>query len=195
MKKTLKTGDFILFNTHSDNFLFKIFDMAIRWWTATPFTHCGFVIVNPPWAPVDTYVWDSSLHDFPDPSDKKIKFGVALVPFEHYHKTKSDLYVRKPQDNKTYDLFTTELVQNIHDKVYNDPYDTNIGDWVRGALKIQHESSDKKFVCSSFLQFILTQAGTLEKSKLMPSPGDFSQQNDNKVCKWIYSYKKEIMLS
>ncbi len=101
MKKTLKTGDFILFNTHSDNFLFKIFDMAIRWWTATPFTHCGFVIVNPPWAPVDTYVWDSSLHDFPDPSDKKIKFGVALVPFEHYHKTKSDLYVRKPQDNKT----------------------------------------------------------------------------------------------
>lgn len=194
-KEILQTGDFILFNTHSNNVFYQLFDMVIRWWSATPFTHAGFVIVDPPWAPKGTYVWDSSKHDFPDPSDNKIKFGVALVPYEHYHKTKSDLYIRKPVDTETYKLFTPTLMQKIHDKVYNDPYDTSVGDWVRGALKIKHKISDQKFVCSSFLQYILIQAGVLEKSTLMPTPGDFSEENDNKICKWIKKYNKEVKLS
>ena len=195
-KQELKTGDLILFNTHSQNVFFSCIDTAIRWWSSTPFTHCGFVVVDPPWgAPAGTYIWDSSYHDYPDPADKKIKFGVALVAYDDYQRSRSELYVRKPVDEKTYELFTPKLLQEIHDMVYGKPYDTSVQDWVMGALKISHKMTNKSFVCSSLLQYILTKAQVLEPSTLMPTPGDFEKQNDNKLCKWKKKYKKEIRIS
>lgn len=193
----LKTGDLVLFESHSGNCLMRSFDNIIRWWTGEPYSHCGIIIVDPPWEQKtnkrNVFVWDSSLHDIADPIDKKIKFGVALVPFEHYYKSGDILYIRKPENTLIYNYFSDEFLEQIYNQVYHDPYDIRPGVWLEGMLQIPTYTTDTTtFWCSAFLQYILTSAGILQKTSIRPSPGDFAYDRDGKTCKWIHKYKKEV---
>jgi len=112
MAETLKTGDIILFNDEPKcGSILVVLDWAIRWWTGSPYSHAGLVVVNPPWPGrkkgeiepwscrkkdeieykkgeknylEGTYIWDSSYHNHKDPQDGRIKFGIALVPIGQY---------------------------------------------------------------------------------------------------------------
>jgi len=163
---TLRTGDILLFNEHPNSCLFSCIDSCIRWATNSPYSHAGIIIVDPEWAPQGTYVWDSSNHVHPDPQDHKIKFGIALVKLQDYLNNidgTQQLYKRSPVDPKTYELFTPEKLNSLHDSVYGKHYDTSAGHWLAGMVHAHIPRSTKTFFCSAFVSFTLTQMGILHE--------------------------------
>ena len=188
----LKTGDILLFNEHPDNWLMATIDSTIRCFTRSQYSHAGLVVINPPWAPEGKYIWDSSKHNIPDPSDNKIKFGIALVPLEHYlDKTtgRQQLYVRRPLQSDTYKLFSDVFLSKLHDKVYGKHYDLTFSHWLAGFLHILIPRSTETFFCSAFVSFALVSAGILSKKTdwTIISPAQLSSENDDHLH-WLLNY-------
>lgn len=194
-RNDLKTGDLMLFVEHTQNCAMRVVDNVIRWFTKSKYSHVGIVIVNPPWAPKDIYVWDSSRHNIPDPQDNKIKFGIALVPITHYESEPgSTLYIRKPIKQSTYRLFTTDFLAKLHNDVYGKHYDLTIGHWLAGYLKVLIPRSTKTFFCSAFVSYTLVQAGILDEwtDWTVVSPAQLSSENDQNLG-WIHKYGPDTL--
>lgn len=187
----LRTGDIILFNEYSNNCLFSHVEAAIRYFTNSPYSHVGIVIVDPPWAPKGTYIWDSSVHAHPDPQDNKIKYGIALVKLEDYLENmdgKQQLYKRSPIDPKVYERFTMEKMKKIHDAVYGAHYDFNVGHWLAGMLHMLIPRTTKQFFCSAFASYVLTEVGILapDTDWTVVSPAMLSHHG--KRLNWLEAY-------
>lgn len=202
----LKTGDIILFNEQPKcGSIFVFIDWAIRCWTGSPYSHAGLVIVDPPWTCGQqlrgTYIWDSSQHLHKDPTDDKIKFGIALVPIQEYLHDASQkhqrLYKRSPKDTTTYDLFTKEKLLEIHDKVYGKGYDTKIGHWLATMLHILVPRTDTTFFCSAFVSYALTTVGVLAENTdwTIVSPADLSSNGKNEDLHWRHGYTDDELFS
>lgn len=189
----LRTGDFLLFDEHPTNCLMSTLDFVIRCFTSSRYSHAGLVIVDPPWAPKGTYVWDSSKHNVPDPQDKKIKFGIALVPIAHYldqSRGRQILYKRSPIDPRTYEIFEDpSFLKKLHDNVYGKHYDLTLGHWFAGLMHILIPRTTKEFFCSAFVSYALTQAGILQEDTdwTIISPAELSSDNDMNIP-WVKSY-------
>ena len=187
----LRTGDIILFNEHPTNYLMAILSAIIRCATGSEYSHAGLVIVDPPWAPSGIYIWDSSKHSTPDPQDKKIKFGIALVRLEDYLKTegKHQLYKRSPLNPATYDLFTTDRLKKLHDNVYGKHYDLSIGHWMAGLFKVLIPRSTNSFFCSAFVSYALVSVGILSEYTdwTVVTPSLLSSKNDD-MLNWLIPY-------
>lgn len=162
--KKLRTGDIVLFNEYSNSCWLSYVEAAIRCCTNSIYSHVGIVLVDPPWAPAGTYIWDSSRHMHPDPQDNKIKFGIALVPLDEYVNIKTSrqqLYVRSPVDPAVYDRFTPEKLSEIHDAVYGKHYDLDLGHWLAGMFHTLIPRTTDRFFCSAFASFFLAKCGVL----------------------------------
>ena len=187
----LRTGDIILFNEYSNNCIFSYVEATIRFLTNSPYSHVGIVIVDPPWAPKGTYIWDSSVHMHPDPQDNKIKYGIALVRLEDYLENidgKQQLYKRSPKNPEVYKRFSIEKMQKIHDDVYGKHYDFDIGHWIAGFFHILIPRSTTQFFCSAFASYVLTQVGVLSPDTdwTIVSPDMLSQ--NGKRLEWLEEY-------
>ena len=191
----LRTGDIILFNEHPNSCLMAMLSAIIRCATRSEYSHTGMVIVDPHWAGKGTYIWDSSKHSIPDPQDKKIKFGVALVRLEDYIKTdgKRQLYKRSPVNPAVYDLFTQPKLEKLHDNVYGKHYDLSIGHWIAGFFKVLIPRSTESFFCSAFVSYALVQVGILSEFTdwTVISPSLLSSKNDDKL-NWLIPYGPDI---
>lgn len=193
----LRTGDIILFEEHSSSAFASFVDRVIRCFTKSKYSHTGIIIINPTWAPKGTYIWDSSKHTVPDPQDDKIKFGIALVPLQHYkNQTGMTLYKRSPIDPETYKLFTTGFLKALHDDVYGKHYDLTFGHWLAGFLKVLIPRSTKTFFCSAFVTYALVQADILDEwtDWTVISPGQLSEINDDHLI-WNHKYGPETVYS
>lgn len=192
----LKTGDFLLFEYHPKPFFLATIDSAIRCFSHSKYSHAGFVIVDPPWAPKGTYVWDSSYHFHPDPQDNKIKFGIALVKINDYINLngKEFIYKRSPADPNIYKLFNKKFLQTIHDKVYGKHYDLTISHWLAGLWHIIIPRTNQEFFCSAFVSYILTQAGILNQNTdwSIVSPAELSSENDDNMP-WVKHYGPDTL--
>lgn len=193
----VKTGDIILFSEHPYAGFMACIDWAIRWWTNSPYSHAGIVIINPPWTKEGTYIWDSSKHIHKDPEDGKIKYGIALIPIEDYISDavgKQKLYKRSPIDPKTRDLFDRDSLMRIHNKVYGCHYDNAIGHWLAAMVHILIPRTDKTFWCSAFVSYTLTELGILDKDTdwTIVSPANLSE---NGPLKWNKEYGKDTLFS
>lgn len=187
----LRTGDIILFNEHPKGCLMATFSAIIRCATGSDYSHAGLIVVDPSWAPKGTYIWDSSKHSLPDPQDKKIKFGIALVRIEDYLKTdgKRQLYKRSPVNPATYDLFNTKILEELHDNVYGKHYDLSIGHWLAGLFNVLIPRSTKTFFCSAFVSYALAKVGVLSEYTdwTVISPSLLSSKNDD-YLNWLVEY-------
>jgi len=84
-KYDLKTGDILLFDGNSKNWLFKIFDGLIKYFTNSDYTHIGMIIKDPKFLNKELkgyYVWESGTEKQPDPQDNMKKLGVQITPLE-----------------------------------------------------------------------------------------------------------------
>lgn len=190
----LQTGDILLFNEYPRKCMFWWIDWCIRWCTNSPYSHAGLVIVDPEWAPQGTYVWDSSKHVHPDPQDKKIKFGIALVKLEDYLNDidgRQQLYKRSPKDPEVYKRFTPEKLRELHDRVYGKHYDLNPRHWLAGLVHSLIPRSTKEFFCSAFVSYALTEIGVLHADTdwTVVSPAMLSANCDR--LDWLCPYTKE----
>ena len=118
-----------------------------------------------------------------NPQDNKKKIGVQITPFvelyEKYKKTGSKIYIRKIGDNNN---ITDEKLKQIHDVVYDKPYDINVFDWILAFFRrdVFPQKTDR-FWCSALVGYIFTMIGVLKKDTdwSIMYPSDFALDGEN----------------
>ena len=146
------------------------------------------------------YIWESSWEGKPDPQDGKIKLGVQITPFDeiyqHYKEKKSSIYVRRVNCNP--ELFNDSKLKEIHDVVYNKPYDIVPKDWLEA---IERKDSDPqktdRFWCSALVGYIYTKCGILDSDTdwSILRPSDFSVDGENlRLSKDIHLSKTQTRI-
>ena len=187
-KYDLKTGDILLFDGNSKNWFFKIFDGLIKYFTDSDYTHIGMIVKDPKFLNKELkgyYVWESGTEKQPDPQDNMKKLGVQITPLEEiinsYLDNNGKIFYRKIDCHL--DTFTKEKLKEIHDVVYNKPYDVNPIDWINAALKRKgkHPQNTSTFWCSAFVGYIYAELGIIDSSTdwTILSPNDFSETDEN----------------
>ena len=200
--ENLNTGDILLFESNSKG-LFGLLSSLIKLGTSSNYTHVGMVLSNPTFINEDLkglYLWESVYDGKPDPQDGKIKLGVKLTPLEQvFNEYKNGhIYLRKIKFNcsnsklKNFkdfvnnisrrNVFNKEKLLEIHNVVYDKPYDIVPLDWLEALFN--YDSNPQKisrFWCSALLGYIYTKLGILKKntdwSKMKPC--DFSEDLEN----------------
>ena len=175
----LDTGDLLLF-CNNDSW----FTQLIRYGSHSDYTHVAMILKDPEFIHPSlkgTFVWESSWEGKPDPQDGKIKLGVQITPLQEiidsYHD--KNIYVRKLVKGK--DKMTSESLRDIHQVVYDKPYDVLPSDWIEALFR--KDSSPQKtnrFWCSALVGYIYTKSGILEPDTdwSILSPNDFSLTAD-----------------
>lgn len=178
----LKTGDLILFNNQGGG-LFGFFTSLIKWGTHSNYTHIGMILKDPHF--IDntlngTFVWESTYDGEKDPQDGKIKLGVKLTPIDDALNTNRNIYIRKiicPDNTFNYDKLT-----EIHNIVYNKPYDIVPTDWIEALFRVDSKpQKTSRFWCSALVGYIYTKCGVLNENTdwSILRPSDFSLDGEN----------------
>ena len=179
----LKTGDLILFNNKSGGIL-GCFTSLIEYFTHSDYSHVAMVIKNPDFIHPSlkgTYIWESSYEGKPDPQDGKIKLGVQITPL-HEALNNYNGYVFLRRINCHRDTFNNKILSEIHEIVYNKPYDIVPKDWIEAIFrKDDNPQKISRFWCSALIGFIYTKCGILknETDWSILRPSDFSLDGEN----------------
>lgn len=197
-KLKLKTGDLLVCDDlqHDDWGLFSWF---IKFFTKSDYSHVGLIVVDPEMtnpALKGIYVWTSGTSDVPDAEDGKKKFGVQFVEFEEFLKTYGGkIYLRRlkcESEEQYHKIFNIDVLREIHQVVYDKPYDTVVADWIEAyCQKDNKPQKTSRFWCSALIGYIYTKL-TLLKSDLdwsILTPSFFS--NENKSFSMLHGAKLE----
>jgi hypothetical protein len=175
----LDTGDLLLFS-NNDGW----FTQLIRYGTHSDYTHVAMILKDPEFIHPTlkgTYVWESSWEGLPDPQDVKIKLGVHITQLQEiinsYHD--KNIFVRKLIKPK--DKMSASILGDIHQVVYDRPYDVVPTDWIDALVgKDNMPQKTDRFWCSSIVGYIYTRCGVLDSETdwSLLSPNDFSLTSD-----------------
>jgi hypothetical protein len=186
LKNTLKTGDLLLCDDLAYG-SWGLFSWLIKFVTKSDFSHVGMIVKDPDFTETPlkgTFVWTSGISNVPDPEDKTKKFGVQFIPFDHFIQTYGGkIFLRRIEfehNEEYYSIFETNKLKQIHQVVYDKPYDLVITDWIEAYCKKDpNPQKTNRFVCSAFIGYIYTQLTLLSEdtdwSILYPSY--FSSEN------------------
>lgn len=187
----LKTGDLLLFNYESSDF-FGWFTKMIKWGTHSNYSHIAMVLKDPQFEDTPPlkglYVWESSYEGKPDPQDNKIKLGVQVTPLKvilDAYKDKGHVFLRQLKSEKNNNgeyFFTNTTINNIHNTVYDKPYDIVAKDWINAFFKRDSEpQKTSRFWCAALVGYIYTKVGILDKDTdwSILTPNDFSLSGEN----------------
>lgn len=174
-----QTGDIILFSYSGK----KCLDNFIKYFTKSELTHTAMVIHNPPWREdlKGYYLLQSNRGGIDiDAEDHEKKLGVELTRFEDVLNYNGKIYWRHIVVERN-DTFYKKL-KEAHSKVHNRPYDMNLLDWIKGALKIEIGDTQKMktFWCSALVSFMLVELNLLDKETdwTLVSPAELSSNED-----------------
>ena len=184
--RPLKTGDLLLCDDLAYG-SWGVFSWVIKFMTKSDFSHVGMIVVDPEFTTTPlkgTFVWTSGISDVPDPDDNTKKFGVQLVPYDHFIQTYGGkIYSRRitfDSDDEYNRIFNTDALKEIHRVVYDKPYDMVITDWIEAyCKKDRHPQKTSRFFCSALIGYIYTKLtlfdATVDWSILYPN--FFSTEN------------------
>ena len=196
----LNTGDILLFVSKPVKHpLMKLFDTMIQKTTKSPFTHTALVLKDPTFISptlAGLYVWESSWEGSPDPQDGKIKLGVQITPlYEMLGKFQGDVYVRRLIKGK--ENITTEILMNIHNVVYDKPYDTHVPDWLAAWFRkdICPQKTDR-FWCSALVAYFMVQFQFIDSGIdwSIVRPADLSSSSQYLSWKPCCKYSDDIFV-
>ena len=178
-----KTGDLLLFNNQSKDYLGWFTDL-IKWGTHSNYTHVAMILKDPTFIHPSLkglYVWESTYNGYPDPQDGKIKLGVQITPLlECLNIEDRYVYVRTLQCPKN--TFNDKILTEIHNTVYDKPYDIVPSDWIQALFKVDtNPQKTSRFWCSALIGYIYTKCGILNKNTdwSILRPSDFSLDGEN----------------
>jgi len=165
---TFETGDIILFSNN-----YSLWDITtwpsfiVEYFSNSKYSHIGMILKDPTWLNkklTGIYLWESVPDNTIDPQDNKKKLGVKLTPITEIFKSKTEkLFLRKLINKKN--KLNPEVLQKIHESVYDKPYDLNIIDWIDVYYKIQlNKPTIDRFFCSAFIGFIYYQSNIINKN-------------------------------
>ena len=192
--ETLKTGDILLFSGHTKGAMQYFSDM-IKYGTHSNYSHVAMVLKDPTYFNLSLkgiYLWESGWEGKPDPQDNNIKLGVQLTPLNEIMENfkGSKIIVRPISSNKN---FTDEKLKEIHEVVYNKPYDIVPKDWI-GALFREDSDPQKtnRFWCSALVGYIYTKCGIIKPDTdwSILRPSDFSLDGERLAFINGYSLSK-----
>ena len=190
LKNRLKTGDILLCDDLQYG-SWGIFSWFIKFMTKSDFSHVGMIVVDPDFTDIPlkgTFVWTSGISNVPDPEDKTKKFGVQFIPFDHFIQTYGGkIYLRRIEFSNSeeyHKIFNNDRLKQIHQVVYDKPYDIIITDWIEAyCKKDNHPQKTSRFFCSALIGYIYTQLNLfddrLDWSILYPNY--FSSENKSLV--------------
>jgi hypothetical protein len=186
LKQTLKTGDLLLCDDLQYG-SWGLFSWVIKFITKSDFSHVGMIVKDPEFTETPlkgTFVWTSGISNVPDPEDKQTKFGVQFIPFDHFIQTYGGkIFLRRIhfQDPEEYNtIFNTNNLKQIHQVVYDKPYDVIITDWIEAFCKKDPKpQKTSRFFCSALIGYIYTKLTLLEQNTdwSILSPSFFSSEN------------------
>ena len=118
-----------------------------------------------------------------DPQDGIIKLGVQITSIKDVkkHFENCDIYLRRPKVPSPFFFKGKEKkFKEIHDKVYNKPYDLVPSDWFGAAFKKNITPTTNRFWCSALVGYIMRELGILSFNTNFTSlsPGDFSIESN-----------------
>ena len=180
----LKTGDLLLFCGHETGIL-QYFSWMIKYCTHSNYSHVAMIIKDPDFVEPNLkgiYVWESGWEGKKDPQDGKIKLGVQITPLQEIIKDfgKSITIVRKIHCNP--DSFSSEKLKEVHQVVYDKPYDIVPKDWIEALIKKDPDPQKiSRFWCSALIGYIYTKCGILDLKTdwTIMRPSDFSVDGQN----------------
>lgn len=186
LKNTLKTGDLLLCDDLAYG-SWGLFSWLIKFVTKSDFSHVGMIVKDPDFTETPLkgiFVWTSGISDVPDPDDKTKKFGVQFIPFDHFIQTYGGkIFLRKIEfehSEEYYSIFDTNKLKQIHQTVYDKPYDVVITDWIEAFCKKDpHPQKTSRFFCSALIGYIYTKLNLLDNNTdwSIISPSFFSSEN------------------
>lgn len=188
----LQTGDILLFSSH-----YSFIDIILKFFTFSRFTHIGIILKDPIYINENLtgyYLLHSGFETEPDAEDHKRKYGVQITDLnfifkEALEKNTARLFVRKLKAERD-DAFHAKI-KDIHDKVYNKPYDIHPLDWIIAELELQtndelpliHGHHKDRFWCSALVAYAYVQLDYLDKH--IPwsfiAPNQFSSNDKHKL--------------
>lgn len=195
IKDDLKTGDIILFDSRK-KFPLSLLDKCIKYFTHSNYNHIAVILRDPTFMDKKNncgkenlkglFVWESSFESNPDPQDGKVKLGVELTPFDEVLKNSGGTaFIRKLNcsEEKYKETFTEAKLSEIHNLVYDKPYDVNPIDWIKAIFRINFQPQNTKtYWCSALVGVIYSKLGII-KSNIdwsMMRPSDFSLEDKQK---------------
>jgi len=205
--KTLKTGDIILFGGKRNySSWISFFSSFVKYTTSSFITHVGFVLKDPTFLNKSLkgiYLWESSWEGTPDPQDGKIKLGVQITPLEEIIKDSKKLnitlLVRRINYKNKQNPFTNDKLKEIHNIVYDKPYDIVPKDWINALLRRDNNpQKTNRFWCSALVGYMYTKCGILDQNTdwSIMRPSDFSLESEDLKFREDYSLElSEIKLN
>lgn len=203
----LQTGDILLFSSH-----FSFIDIILKFFTFSKFTHIGIILKDPVNINENLkgyYLLHSGYETQPDAEDHKRKYGVQITDLnfifkEAFENKKSRLFVRKLKTERD-DAFDYKI-KEIHDKVYNKPYDIHPLDWIIAELELQtddgvpliHGHHEDRFWCSALVAYAYVQLDFLDKHIQWSfiAPNQFSSKDKHQLTfQCILDNDQEIALT
>ena len=191
----LKTGDLILFTGHTHGWL-KYFSSMIEYSTHSNYSHIGMIIKDPSFISPSlkgTYVWESGWEGEKDPQDGKIKLGVQITPLKEILENFSESKIIIRKVNCPPLTFTNKILNEIHNTVYDKPYDIIPKDWVEALFRKDGEpQKTDRFWCSALVGYIYTKCGILKEDTdwSILRPSDFSLDGEMLNFNDTYSLDK-----
>ena len=186
LKNTVKTGDLLLCDDLAYG-SWGLFSWLIKFVTKSDFSHVGMIVKDPDFTETPLkgiFVWTSGISDVPDPDDKTKKFGVQFIPFDHFIQTYGGkIFLRRIEfehNEEYYSIFETNKLKQIHQVVYDKPYDVVITDWIEAFCKKDpNPQKTSRFFCSALIGYIYTKLNLLDDNTdwSIISPSFFSSEN------------------
>ena len=180
----LKTGDLIFFTGHTQGWL-KYFSSMIEFTTHSNFSHIGMIVKDPTFISPSlkgTFVWESGWEGEYDPQDGKIKLGVQLTPIHEILNNFKNSKVIVRTINCPENTFNDEKLTEIHNTVYDKPYDIIPKDWIMAFFRKDDEpQKTDRFWCSALVGYIYTKCGILKENTdwSILRPSDFSLSGEH----------------
>lgn len=204
IKKELKTGDLILFDSRK-SWPLNWIDKGIKFFTNSNYNHIGMVLKNPTFLAElhncdktlfeGLFLWESSFEAEPDPQDGKVKFGVQVTQFDQALKNNGGtIYIRKLEcsEEEYKDKFTNENLSNIHKLIYDKPYDLNLFDWIKALFRVNNNpQKENTFWCSALVGIIYSKLGVIDSNLdwTIMRPSDFSLEDKQKHINFKSGFK------
>lgn len=194
----LETGDIMLYSSSNNNKGFQHwFEQLIKWTTHSNITHTAVILKDPTFIHPSlrgVYVWESGFEGSLDPQDNKIKFGVQITPIHHVleiAKERNDIVCIRKIKNKTKTTFNDNILREIHQVVYDKPYDIFPYHMIEAVIK-KNKTPQRtdRFFCSALVGYIYTKCGILHENTdwSIMTPNDFSLESQSLI------YNSEIQL-
>ena len=180
----LKTGDLIFFTGHTQGWL-KYFSSMIEFSTHSNFSHIGMIVKDPTFISPSlkgTFVWESGWEGKNDPQDGKVKLGVQLTPIHEILQNFKNSKVIIRKINCPVGTFTDDKLKEIHDTVYDKPYDIIPKDWIMALFRKDAEpQKTDRFWCSALVGYIYTKCDILKSDTdwSILRPSDFSLSGEH----------------